>query len=238
MLPGVNSQSLLHHCCSRKSQWPTPSRSVRVAFVGMITTLISNEVKRGIKPFYSGVTGGNRIHYTEQWPSQQVGCVDRDPGREQTPSPQFSYLAIKYLFFQLLLWSKQTCKVVYSLHLEVARIWEFCSPSTLFCKVSLYSHLDSERWEKSCIQRHVCPQPERADKNLAASRWSRQDPDLGLNRGAEIRGHQTCSKCRMGSHLWAKWWLTSSYFYLLLYTGSQAKGTLELEVLLLAGPCW
>lgn len=65
----------------------------------MIITLISNEVKRAIKPFYSVITGSNRIHYPKQWPDQQVGCVDCDPSREHMPSPRFSCLGIKYLYF-------------------------------------------------------------------------------------------------------------------------------------------
>lgn len=100
VLPGMNSWSQPCHCCSAKSQWPAPSRSVRDVCrhtEGMIITLISDEVKRAIKPFYSAITGSSRMHYPEQWLSQQGGCVDGDPGRQHTLSPQFSYLGIKYL---------------------------------------------------------------------------------------------------------------------------------------------
>lgn len=56
VLPGMNSWSQPHHCCFAKSQWPAPSRSARDVCrhtEGMIITLISDEVKRAIKPFYS-----------------------------------------------------------------------------------------------------------------------------------------------------------------------------------------
>jgi len=43
---------------------------------GMTITLISNEVKRAIKPFYSAITGSNRVHHSKQQLSQQGGCVD------------------------------------------------------------------------------------------------------------------------------------------------------------------
>lgn len=42
---------------------------------GMAIILISNEVKRAIKPFYSAITESNTVHCSKQQLSQQGGAV-------------------------------------------------------------------------------------------------------------------------------------------------------------------